>query len=398
MITVSRAGEVKLVETLGELTDQLESWTVINFRLSKLLEEYRTEYQLKIAVNLAADLLQALQGGIYMCSNGDMAVLARNLMPQLLNKLIFQLRYLYMDDPLAYTPEGDDNVEFCTVYPLETMYRQCVQLFNKSMVIGIKQMRDGVKADAAPQNSVLDASGLSAIEKQMASLDLSNAVRRQAICTFNGPVRRIFDEMYIHIPHLRELLKTGVDFLSNKWLFKYITQLLDQRVLAMIAANPATHLATPLSLNLNVETLLSDGLNMLDMTLTPSQKVSLMFEVPVVDAFADSTAFTFARTAAHKLGYRVCLDGLSEMSFRQINRNVLGVDLVKLQWNADLNQDRKTAHALLKQAVDNCGGSRIILCRCDSEEAILYGQDMGISLFQGRFVDSVLDPSHDSKN
>lgn len=397
MITVSRAGEVKLVETLGELTDQLESWTVVSFRLSKLLEEYRTEYQLKIAVNLAMDLLQTLQGGIYMCSNGDMAVLARNLMPQLLTKLIFQLRYLYMDDPLAYTPEGDDNAEFCTVYPLETMYRPCLQYFNKNMVMNIKQLRGGTKETASTSN-VFDASGLSSIEKQLATLDLSNAVRKQAICTFNGPVRRIFDEMYIHIPHLRELLNTRMDFLSNKWLFKYVTQLLDQRVLTMIAANPALHLATPLSLNVNVETLLSDGLNKLDRVLTPAQKVSLMFEVPVVDAFADSTAFTYACAAAHKLGYRVCLDGLSEMSFRQINRNVLGVDLIKLQWSAAVDSDRKTAHALLKQAVENCGGSRIILCRCDSEEAILYGQDMGISLFQGRFVDEVLDPEQGSKN
>ncbi len=399
MITISRAGDVKLVETLGELTDQLESWTVVAFHFSKLLEEYRTEYQLKIAVNLASDLLQALQGGIYMCSNGDMAVLVRGLLPQMQNKLIFQLRYLYMDDPLAYTPEGDDNAMFCTVYPLATTYRQCVQYFNKNMVNTIKHMRGGKTEPQSESSSVFDASGLASIEKQLNVLDLNLAVRRQAICTLGTTnVRRIFDELYIHIPHLRELLKTRMDVFSNKWLFKYITQLLDQRVLAMIAANPTTYLATPLSLNVNVETLLSEGLQHLDAALSPAQKVALMFEVPAVDAFADSAAFVYACSEAHRLGYRVCLDGLSEIGFRQIKRDVLGVDLVKLQWNADLASDSHASHAALKQAVDACGGSRIILCRCDSVDAVSYGQSLGISLFQGRFIDELLDPAQDSKN
>ncbi len=399
MITVSRAGEAKLVETLGELTDQLESWTVVAFHFSQLLEEYRTEYQLKIALNLASDLLQSLQGGIYLCSSGDMAVLARGLMPQMLNKLVFQLRYLYMDDPLSYTPEGDDNPNFSTVFPLVSHYRPCLQHFNRQMMAGIKQVRGGAHPPAAG-SLALDASGLASIEKQLAMLDLNLAIRRQSICTIVGSAlpRRIFDEAYIHIPHLRELLKTRVDFLTNKWLFKYLTQLLDVRVLGLVAAAPAEYLATPLSLNVNVETLLSGSLSQLDAALSPAQKVALMFEVPAVDAFADTAAFTYACATARQLGYRVCLDGLSELGFLQIRRDLLGVDLVKLQWNAEGGESKKTQQSVLRQAVEQCGASRVILCRCDSADAITYGQGMGISLFQGRFVDHLLDPDRETRN
>jgi hypothetical protein len=40
----------------------------------------------------------------------------------------------------------------------------------------------------------------------------------------------------------------------------------------------------------------------------------------------------------------------------------------------------------------------VILARCDNQDAIYYGQALGISLFQGRYVDSVLDPHSDVVN
>ena len=46
--------------------------------------------------------------------------------------------------------------------------------------------------------------------------------------------------------------------------------------------------------------------------------------------------------------------------------------------------------AELKQHVDRCGRARIILCRCDSDEAVRFGQSLGLTMFQGRHVDKML--------
>ena len=43
-----------------------------------------------------------------------------------------------------------------------------------------------------------------------------------------------------------------------------------------------------------------------------------------------------------------------------------------------------------RKAVERCGKSRVILARCDSADAIRFGQEMGITMFQGRFVDSLM--------
>ena len=183
----------------------------------------------------------------------------------------------------------------------------------------------------------LSASKLAAIERDIARADLASVLRRQPVCAVlpNMRVKHVFDELYIHIAHLRQTLKAEVDFLSNRWLFKYLTHILDDRMMDIIRRHPARYLGTPISLNLNVETLLSAHFAKFDAAILPAARVSIVIEVPVVDVFADMTAFLLARSEVQKLGYRVCLDGLTTASFTSINREKLGADLVKVQWNAD---------------------------------------------------------------
>ena len=44
----------------------------------------------------------------------------------------------------------------------------------------------------------------------------------------------------------------------------------------------------------------------------------------------------------------------------------------------------------LKEHIDRCGRARIILARCDSDEAVRFGQSLGITMYQGRYIDKLL--------
>jgi hypothetical protein len=72
------------------------------------------------------------------------------------------------------------------------------------------------------------------------------------------------------------------------------------------------------------------------------------------------------------------------------------VDLIKVQWNADAAGDGGVSE--FAQTVQKSGPSRVILCRCDNKQAVEYGHSMGISLFQGRYLDSLVNPSQKSEN
>ena len=44
----------------------------------------------------------------------------------------------------------------------------------------------------------------------------------------------------------------------------------------------------------------------------------------------------------------------------------------------------------IRSMVKRGGGDRIIMCRCDNREAIDFGRSVGIELFQGRHVESLI--------
>jgi c-di-GMP-related signal transduction protein len=170
-------------------------------------------------------------------------------------------------------------------------------------------------------------------------------------------------------------------------------------MLDMIQRNPIRYLSNPISLNLNIPTLLSSRFSEFDAAIKPSSKVSVVIELQIADVFADMAAFLLAKDTVQKLGYRVCLDGVSELSLPQIDRTRLGFDLIKLIWNSDSEQDATSPKNLkLAEAVRQCGNNRVILTRCDTKQAVEYGQALGITLFQGRYLDGVVNPKSGVKN
>jgi len=419
----TKSAEAKLMHTMEDIRDQTDGWQAIHFHLSNLLEQYKSEYQVKIAINLIHDLLRSFNGYIFVMADSSIIVLCYGLDAPLRSKLIFQLRYLYMDDPLAYTDTGQENPEFCTIYHLNQDWSTFLDRCSLLMVSTRQQLpvieleeelppppppevmvpEEKPKPPPAtpPKKKELSLSVLAIVERDLDHADLNRVIRRQAVCAIkaNVPPRRVFDELYINIAHLRQMLHSEVDFLSDRWLFKYMTYILDQRMIALLRHNPSRYLGNPVSLNLNVRTLLSPAFAEFDAAIKPAAKIAVVIEIPIVDVFADMAAFVTARKEVQKLGYRVCLDGLSTESFTSINREKLGVDLVKVQWNADRQSDLGTIENRdMIAAVQATGTNRIILCRCDNKNAIQYGQALGISLFQGRYLDKILNPNAKIEN
>jgi EAL domain-containing protein (putative c-di-GMP-specific phosphodiesterase class I) len=415
MQLVSVGSEAKLVEFLATIREDSSEWSGIHFAFSLLMEQYRSDYQIKIALNMIKDLLKQDEGTIYLCKDSTVFVLVKAVTKQQLEKVVFQLRYLFMDDPLAYTPDGEENSAFCMTYDLAQSYDAFATVARGKMLDGkrggdaLPSMRKAGDASAPRQVQgnaaahvktdknarLLNATAIAHMERDLVNADLSNVMRRQPVCAAipDMMVRRVFDEMYINIAHLRQMMRVEADIVSNRWLFKYLTEVLDYRVLHMIQHNPARHLESPISLNLNVRTLLSDEFMEFDASIKPSMKVSVVVELQISDVFEDMRAFAIARNSIQKLGYRVCLDGVTDMSFTQVDRERLGFDLVKLQWNADIPSDLQTKeNKRISDAVKACGSNRVILTRCDNRKAVDYGQALGISLFQGRYLDKLMNP------
>lgn len=438
MRVISREPEAHLIELLQAMEATPQGWQTVTFHFSRLLEHYRSDYQIKIATNLMNDLLGDRDGAIYLCEDSTIYVVVKNFPKPLMDKMIFQLRYLFMDDPLSYTTEGDENPAFSNLYDMESAHQEFLSLVKRRLISRVRSAQGAAGARAAaiaaaaptpivasaaaismPETVVMlaaiapeppafvptsvnakalqvfNGSNLAAIENDLRGVDLSPTIRRQPVCAAlpETPIRTVFDEMYINIAHLRQSMGIEVDLLSNKWLFKYLTQILDDRMFDAIQRHPLRYLATPISLNLNIPTLLSTRFAEFDAAVKANSKMSIVVELQIADVFNDMSAFLLAKDTVQKLGYRVCLDGVSELSLPQIDRTRLGFDLVKLIWNSDSEQDINSPKNIkLAEAIRACGNNRVILTRCDNKQAVQYGQALGITLFQGRYLDGVVNP------
>lgn len=419
MRIINREPEAHLIELLHLVQENRQGWQAICFAFSRLLEHYRSEYQLKIAINLMNDLLGDRDGAIYTCDDATIFVMVRHLSRPIMGKMIFQLRYLFMDDPLAYTIDGEENPDFATVYDIETQWQDFMDICKRRLVQRVRKTHTEQRAVPPATTAAMAAAGmtptafikrdikyfnagsLAGIARDLKDVDLTPAIRRQPVVsvTPEGQIRTVFDEMYINMNHLRASIGVEVDILSNRWLFKYLTQILDERMLGTVQKNPVRYLTNPVSFNFNIPTVLSTRFAEFDAAVKPATKVSIVIELQLGDVFSDMGGFLTAKDTVQKLGYRVCLDGVTDISFPQIDRARLGFDLIKLHWNGenakDTGSDKNTR---LMAAIKQCGANRVILTRCDTHHAVGYGHALGVTLFQGRYLDSLVNPKSTVEN
>jgi hypothetical protein len=224
-------------------------------------------------------------------------------------------------------------------------------------------------------------------------MDLASLSRCQSICAVlpKGGPQPLFSEIHIAIRDLANALLPGVDLTADTWLFQRLAESLDRRLLKCLVTREVSAPQGAISLNLRLATLLSPEFLKFDHEFRDGAVGPVIIELQLIDIFAELGAYLFIREFVRDRGYLICIDGLHHLHLPLIDRKRLGADMVKVIWSPDLldftNEERR---AELRGAIKRAGVDRVILCRCDSTEAIRWGQSFGIRLFQGHYIDSRL--------
>ncbi|HEX6978467.1 MAG TPA: hypothetical protein VF342_04140 [Alphaproteobacteria bacterium] len=366
----------------------------VHVHLSKLKPHNRREHHLRIAWNTVEGLVRTHDGQLFPLSNADLVFVCKDATPTELDGVIVKLRYLFSEDPFIQTHDPGEPDRFCTCFDLERHYDAFLLLARQ--IVEHEQRRRKEPAPPPPPAEVklkpLEPEQLGRIEQALARADLSNLIRRQAVCAIvpGAPPHPVFSELFVSISDLQRTVAPTTDIASNRWLFQRLTETLDKRMLATLPRLQDSTLSSRFSLNLNVATLLSQEFLAFDEALTSVSRGTVVFELQLVDIFADMGSYLFARDFVRDRGYRLCVDGLSYLTAPLIDRERLGVDFVKIVWSPDLADEAgERRQEDLRNLVRSIGESRVILCRCENEDAIRVGRACGITLFQGRHVDAL---------
>lgn len=388
--------EYALLDHAVRLERNLSGRLALQVHLSGLSGQDRREQQIETAALHFEEMIGGLDGQTYRTMAGDIIFIGNADDAEDLDAAVNRLRNMFSDDPVTQRPDGGPEGGFCSRYALDRDYPQFVALTRRLFDLSeARRQANAESVSAGPAVLVqrdLTPAQLGKLEESLANTDLSIIVRQQPVCavTSDNPPETVFHEMYVSIDDLGRTVLPGVSIASDPWLFQHLTRTLDSRVLRQVIHDHAkTTMA--FSLNLNVSTVLSPDFRRFEQTIGQGVRGRLIVELQQIDIFADMPAYLFAREYLREVGFKICIDGLNHMTLPFVDRGALGLDLLKMHWSDDLlgsmGPDAVTA---LESAVRSAGVGRIIMCRCESANALQMGLNMGISLFQGRHIDALL--------
>lgn len=396
--------EAFLVDYIRRLERRRQGIESVHVNISKLLPVNRREHHVRTAVSTFEDLAAQIRGRLFTLTNNDMIFIFNAVDRDEVDSAIFKLKFIYNDDPLI---AGETPHQFAEFYDVEREYKNFLTLSQQLVRDNAKIRRvseAALRHDDDPhqeeKGAPLTPLTLGRIEESLRRADLSNLMRRQAICAVIGDAQPqpVFHELFISIHDLQQTLLPDIDVTSNRWLFQHLTEILDKRMLSLLNKTDDASVSGSVSINLNVSTLLSPDFLSFDDNVKAGQRGTIVLELQKIDIFADLGAYFFARDFTRERGYRICVDGISHLSLPFIDRARLGLDMVKLIWLPDMPHMAEEDLAPIRESIQECGETRVILCRCDDAKAIEWGHSVGITLFQGRHVEHLLNEHARSKS
>lgn len=365
--------------------------------LSNLQAPYRKAHFVRIAARSFDTLTNHFDATLYVLANFDVALLCRNVRVEDIDTAIYKLRALFAEDPLAAEAGADGVDGFATWYDLS----EWADLSDLEEAIAARdaELRQNQDAAAAqpgaggPPMVPLDAAGLVQLEKRLQALRLTDVVRQQPTVDVRPDRGRsiLFKEHYVAMAELRQRIAPDIDLFASPWLFHYMADILDRRMLAVIGRMNFATLKDAISLNLHVGSVTSPEFQVFDDQIG-DHSGKIIVEIQMVDIVADMGAFIQARRRLRERGYRLLVDGLFPMALQYFDPGLLEPDFLKINWSPDLGRDQRSRQrAELGDMIRYIGSDKFVLARAESEEAIRWGLNLGLHRFQGFFVDKLVD-------
>ena len=391
--------EYLLLDYVQRLETRKYGHRAVHIHLSRLKPFHRRDYHIRVATNTFESYVKLYVGRIFVLTNNDLIFVWKDKSIADVEPAVDTLRYLFRDDPLSQ--DDSEETGFCTWYNLNTEFQEFL-LLCQHLDERAKKLQKSLNMRSAIQrekdNNVLNpitAENLGELEETIHTADLSEHIRQQPVCVFahgsSKELHPVFDEFFVSITDLRNALMPNIDLASNRWLFQHMTETLDKRMLNYLCKRTFKTHASSFSININLGTLTSKDFDKFDETVRRNWQGNVIIELNQVDLFSNLETYLRVRDDFHERGYRILIDNLTVEALSFVDRKRLKADFIKVAWREEMTDNViRKKYSEMDSLVKNSGRERVILCRCDSPTAIKFGQSLGITLFQGRYIDNMI--------
>lgn len=388
-----------LLDRLKRIEQNMAGYFAVHLHLSELKPANRKAHFIRLAARAFENVIGQYEAVLYQFVSSDLVLICRSVPVEDVELPVEKVRGLFSEDPLTEIDEtGLEEDRLCTWYDLSNdedfnSFHNMVAL----EALHAEQDSQRKKEEAAEkQKSVgreLTPKLLNALSQQLIRIDIKDLVRNQ-LCLHigaNGPEGVLFRESFISIGDMKHRIAPGVNVFSSTWLFQYMTETLDKVMLSTMSKATFDATTEPISINLNIATVLSRDFQAFHRAVGDHTN-KVVIEMQVLDIFTDMESFNIARDMLQQNGYRVLVDGISPVAIQFFDPSLLNADYLKIGWGREFEGDADTDRVReLRRIIRDAGKESIILARVDSEAAIQWGLNLGITRFQGFLMDRLID-------
>lgn len=397
-----RAGELDdteeslLLARLNRIEASASGYFSVHLNLSKLRTNHKQSHFIEIAARTFDILVDNNDATLFQMANKDLALVCRNVDVDDVDAAVEKVRGLFSEDPLAELDENAFDDQFATWYDLSNP-EDFAAFF--AVITDLAVEAEQARAEAAARmdkerelGDPLGPSNLTEINRKLQGMRVADMIKRQACLQVKsgGGGDLVFYELFLSMADVKDRIAPDINLFASPWLFQYLTETLDKRLLAVLVEDDFNEVHDPLSINLNISTVLSRDFQNFHRAVDGHMS-KIIVEFQIIDIFSDMKNYAYARDSLQERGYRVVVDGLNPLSLQYFEPAFLQSDFIKISWGPEFTGDEEESRLKeMSEVIAKAGRNSMILARVDSEKAVKWGLNLGISRFQGFFIDKLV--------
>lgn len=378
MNTLRNNSNLSIVRTIEELKDNRITFYIAYLSLSKLSDV--DDKSINIAINIIESLCQQIVNiKIYHYINNDIIILYPSENRKHLENIIFQIRYLFVDDPIAYDRNGNENPDFANIYNPQLDYDNTVYDIKKLII----------QMNKITSNSMNDFN-LSNIVNTIINLDIKKAVYLNDIYRIDmssNQAKAIFTECLMNFNYVDAKINSIAQL--DEYLVSHIKKHSDVRVLEFLEEYILKNPQKMMSLSLNIDTISTPQFLQFIRSISKTDAKMPIIQVSISNIFSNITTYNKVSALLKSLNCLICIEHLDPETLLYINRKKLNAAFLKIDWNTNYESNSKDIDDL-SRAIRRNHPDRIILSNCYQKEAVIFGRNMGLKIFQGSLFDNLV--------
>jgi EAL domain-containing protein (putative c-di-GMP-specific phosphodiesterase class I) len=389
--------ESLLLDRLNRIQKNATGCFGVHVHLSALRPNNKQPHFIEIAARSCDNLVDSSDTTLFSLTNKDLVLICHDVPVDDVDLVMEKIRGLFSEDPLTEINDAAFEDKFSTWYDLSgpedfaDFFAVITELAVEAEQYAkeLARQRDQLKEKGEP----LQPSNLTEINRKLVGIRIADMIKRQAclqVGSGGDDGELIFYELFISMADIRERVAPDINLFASPWLFQYLTETLDRRLLSVLVEEEFDELQEALSINLNVSTVLSRDFQNLHRAVGENAH-KIVVEFQIIDIFSDMKSYAYARDSLQERGYRVVVDGLNPLSLQYFDPAGLQSDFIKIAWGPEFTGDEEDRRVdEMREVIATAGKETMILGRVDSEKAVKWGLGLGISRFQGFCIDKLV--------